>query len=81
MSLTNHLDMNSITWLETFLMNYKGAVVIVSHDRYFLDRVVTKVIEVSLHQAQVYEGNYSEYAVKKEKVQRGTAKSLLQSAA
>ena len=72
---TNHLDMNSITWLETFLMNYKGAVVIVSHDRYFLDRVVTKVIEVSLHQAQVYEGNYSEYAVKKEKVREAQLKA------
>lgn len=72
---TNHLDMNSIAWLENFLMNYKGAVVIVSHDRYFLDRVVTKVIEVSLHQAQVYEGNYSEYAVKKEKVREARIKA------
>lgn len=72
---TNHLDMNSIAWLETFLMNYKGAVVIVSHDRYFLDRVVTKVIEVSLHQAQVYEGNYSDYAVKKEKVREAQLKA------
>lgn len=72
---TNHLDMNSIAWLENFLMNYKGAVVIVSHDRYFLDRVVTKVIEVSLHQAQVYEGNYSEYAVKKEKVREARLKA------
>lgn len=72
---TNHLDMNSIAWLEGFLMNYKGAVVIVSHDRYFLDRVVTKVIEVSLHQAQVYEGNYSEYAVKKEKVREAQLKA------
>ena len=72
---TNHLDMNSIAWLEGFLMNYKGAVVIVSHDRYFLDRVVTKVIEVSLHQAQVFEGNYSEYAVKKEKVREAQLKA------
>lgn len=72
---TNHLDMNSIAWLENFLINYKGAVVIVSHDRYFLDRVVTKVIEVSLHQAQVYEGNYSEYAIKKEKVREARLKA------
>ena len=62
---TNHLDMNSIAWLENYLMNYKGAVVIVSHDRYFLDRVVSKIVEVSLHKAEVYEGNYSFYAKKK----------------
>ena len=43
---TNHLDMDSISWLETYLLNYSGAVLIVSHDRYFLDRVVTKVVEV-----------------------------------
>ena len=43
---TNHLDMESIAWLETYLINYKGAVFIVSHDRYFLDRVVTKVVEI-----------------------------------
>lgn len=43
---TNHLDIESIRWLETFLMNYKGAVLIVSHDRYFLDRVVSKVVEI-----------------------------------
>ena len=62
---TNHLDMNSIAWLETYLMNYKGAVIIVSHDRYFLDRVVTKVIEVFQHRVSVFLGNYSDYAVKK----------------
>ena len=62
---TNHLDMNSIAWLETYLMNYKGAVIIVSHDRYFLDRVVTKVIEVFQHRVSVFVGNYSDYAVKK----------------
>lgn len=62
---TNHLDMNSIAWLETYLLNYKGAVVIVSHDRYFLDRVVTKVIEVFQHKVSVYLGNYSDYAVKR----------------
>ena len=62
---TNHLDMNSIAWLENYLMNYKGAVIIVSHDRYFLDRVVTKVIEVFQHRVSVFLGNYSDYAVKK----------------
>ena len=62
---TNHLDMSSIAWLETFLSNYKGAVLIVSHDRYFLDKIVTKVIELENHQAHVYLGNYSDYSVKK----------------
>ncbi len=63
---TNHLDMNSITWLETYLINYPGAVLIVAHDRYFLDRVVTKVVELDGGKAQTFTGNYSEYAVKKE---------------
>ena len=63
---TNHLDMNSITWLETYLINYPGAVLIVAHDRYFLDRVVTKVVELDAGKAQTFTGNYSEYAVKKE---------------
>ena len=65
---TNHLDMESIRWLEGFLMNYKGAVVIVSHDRYFLDRVVTKVVEIFQHQGYVYQGNYTEFAKKKAKI-------------
>ncbi len=62
---TNHLDMGSITWLETFLMNYQGAVLIVSHDRYFLNRVVTKVIEIDQGQVTTFMGNYSDYAQKK----------------
>ena len=62
---TNHLDMESIRWLEGFLMNYKGAVIIVAHDRYFLDRVVTKVIEIFQHKANVFQGNYTAYAAKK----------------
>lgn len=62
---TNHLDIESIRWLETFLMNYKGAVLIVSHDRYFLDRVVGKVVEIFQHKGYVYQGNYSDYAKKK----------------
>ena len=62
---TNHLDMGSITWLEIFLMNYQGAVLIVSHDRYFLNRVVTKVIEIDQGQVTTFMGNYSDYAQKK----------------
>ena len=54
---TNHLDIESIRWLETFLMNYKGAVLIVSHDRFFLDRVVSKVVEIFQHKGNVYQGN------------------------
>ena len=62
---TNHLDIESIRWLETFLLNYKGAVLIVSHDRYFLDRIVGKVVEIFQHKGYVYLGNYSDYAKKK----------------
>lgn len=65
---TNHLDMNSISWLETYLLNYKGAVLIVSHDRYFLDRIATKVIEIDQSKATTFSGNYSDYAVKKEQL-------------
>ena len=63
---TNHLDMASIAWLETYLINYPGAVLIVAHDRYFLDRVVTKVVELDAGKAQTFTGNYSDYAIKKE---------------
>lgn len=65
---TNHLDMNSIAWLETYLLNYKGAVLIVSHDRYFLDRIAGKVIEIDQSKATTFMGNYSDYAVKKEQL-------------
>lgn len=71
---TNHLDMESIRWLENFLMNYKGAVVIVAHDRYFLDRVVTKVVEIFQHKAFVYQGNYTDFAKKKAKVREDLLK-------
>lgn len=63
---TNHLDMASIKWLETYLLNYKGAVLIVSHDRYFLDRIAGKIIEIDNTKATVFTGNYSDYAAKKE---------------
>ncbi len=63
---TNHLDLSSITWLETYLLNYKGAVIIVSHDRYFLDRIANKVIEIDNTKATVFRGNYTDYAAGKE---------------
>mgnify|MGYP000752615682 CR=1 FL=1 len=71
---TNHLDLNSIAWLETYLINYSGAVFIVSHDRYFLNRVVTKVVEIFQHKAYVYQGNYSDFAKKKAKVREDLLK-------
>lgn len=63
---TNHLDLSSITWLETYLLNYKGAVILVSHDRYFLDRIANKVIEIDHTKATVFHGNYTDYAAGKE---------------
>ncbi len=63
---TNHLDMESIMWLENYLLNYDGCVIIVAHDRYFLNRIVTKVIEIEHAKATVYMGNYSDYAEKKQ---------------
>ena len=74
---TNHLDLNSIAWLETYLLNYPGAVLIVSHDRYFLDRVVTKVLEIELGQLMTYMGNYSEYAEKKRRLHEARLKEYL----
>ena len=65
---TNHLDLNSIAWLEGYLRGYDGAVIIVSHDRYFLDKIVTKVVEIENTQATIYHGNYSYYAKKREEV-------------
>ena len=74
---TNHLDMESISWLETYLLNYPGAVFIVSHDRYFLDKVVTKVIEIEAGQVQMFSGNYSAYAVKKAQLRDAQYKAWL----
>ncbi len=62
---TNHLDMNSIRWLETYLMNYRGTVLVVSHDRYFLDRTVTKILELENGKSMLFNGNYSVYAERK----------------
>lgn len=74
---TNHLDMSSIAWLETYLLNYKGAVIIVSHDRYFLDRVSNKIIELDQTKATVFTGNYSDYAVKKEALRAAGLKAYM----
>lgn len=74
---TNHLDMSSITWLETYLLNYKGAVIIVSHDRYFLDRIAGKVIEIDQTKATSFLGNYSSYAVKKEELRAARLKAYI----
>lgn len=63
---TNHLDLHSIAWLETYLLNYKGAVIIVSHDRYFLDRIAGKIIEIDNTRSAVFTGSYSDYAAEKE---------------
>ena len=74
---TNHLDLASINWLEGFLRGYKGAVILVSHDRYFLDRIVTKVIEVFMHQVRMYAGNYSDYSKKKAEIRAAQMKQYL----
>ncbi len=63
---TNHLDIEAIEWLEDFLRNYAKAVLIISHDRYFMDKIVTKVIEIEHGNADCYEGNYTDFAGKKE---------------
>ena len=63
---TNHLDMDSIRWLENYLINYKGAVVLISHDRYFLNKIVGKVIEIDNHKATVFMGSYTDYSQKKQ---------------
>lgn len=74
---TNHLDLNSITWLETYLLNYTGAVLIVSHDRYFLNRIVTKVIEIEAGQVMTYLGNYSDFSYKKKQLREAQLKEYL----
>lgn len=74
---TNHLDMESISWLETYLLNYPGAVFIVSHDRYFLDKVVTKIIELDNTKATVFSGNYSAYSEKKAQLRKAAYQAYL----
>ncbi|MBS6397579.1 MAG: ABC-F family ATP-binding cassette domain-containing protein [Clostridiales bacterium] len=74
---TNHLDMNSITWLETFLINYQGAVIIVSHDRYFLNRVVTKIVEIDQGNVTSFTGNYTDYAQKRAMIREAQMQAYL----
>lgn len=74
---TNHLDLNSIAWLETYLLNYSGAVFIVSHDRFFLNRVVTKVVEIENGTIRMYSGNYKAYADKKKMIRDAQMKEYL----
>ncbi len=74
---TNHLDLISIAWLETFLLNYNGAVVVVAHDRYFLDKVVSKVVELDNTKCQTFDGNYSDYAAKKAMLRSAMLKQYL----
>ena len=74
---TNHLDMESIAWLETYLMNYAGTVIIVAHDRYFLDRVVTKIVELDGGIATSFQGNYTAYSEKKAIIRAGVLKAYL----
>ena len=74
---TNHLDIESIQWLEKVLKHYDGAVLLVSHDRYFLDHVVTKIIDLDNGKARMYTGNYSEYAVKKKQIRDAELKAYL----
>lgn len=74
---TNHLDLHSITWLENYLKSYDGAVLIVSHDRYFLDRVVSKVVELDGKTASSFEGNYTDYSVKKSELRKAAYRAYM----
>lgn len=74
---TNHLDMDSIAWLEGYLINYNGSVIIVAHDRYFLDRVVTKIIEMDNGEVTVYQGNYTAYSEKRAMIRDAKMKAYL----
>lgn len=73
----NHLDLNSIEWLENYLVNYRGSVIIVAHDRYFLNKVVTKVVELDGGQARTFMGNYSDYANKKQQLREAQLKAWM----
>ena len=74
---TNHLDLNSISWLETYLLNYTGAVLIVSHDRYFLNRVVTKVVEIELGKLTIFHGQLYRLRQEKEMLREARMKEYL----
>ncbi len=74
---TNHLDLKSIRWLEGYLSGYRGAVIIVAHDRYFLDKIVTKVVEIRQHKSMVYQGSYSQFSEKKQAILDAQMKQYL----
>ena len=74
---TNHLDMSSIAWLEGFLASYQGSVIIVSHDRYFIDKIATKIIEIDNTKAIIYHGNYTYYSVKRAEIRASMMKAYL----
>ncbi|MBR5337352.1 MAG: ABC-F family ATP-binding cassette domain-containing protein [Lachnospiraceae bacterium] len=74
---TNHLDVRSVEWLEGFLSSYKGTVIIVSHDRYFIDKIATKIIDIDGGMTRVYQGNYTRYAAKKEALREAAIKQYL----
>ena len=74
---TNHLDMHSIAWLENYLVNYKGAVVIVSHDRYFMDKIVSKIVEIDHGDVMTFRGNYSQYAEQKKQLRKAQRSAWL----
>ena len=74
---TNHLDLDAIEWLEEFLINFENTVIVVSHDRYFLDKVVTKVVEIEAGNMRMYSGNYSAYALKKAQLRDAQYKAYL----
>ena len=74
---TNHLDVNSISWLENFLSSYKGSVIVVSHDRYFIDKVTSKIVEIDNGESTVYNGNYSYYSEKRAKIRADRMKAYL----
>ena len=74
---TNHLDINSISWLEGYLSSYQGTVIIVSHDRYFLDKIVTKIIEIDDGKVTTFQGSYSDYSVKKQQLRDNAIKAYI----
>lgn len=74
---TNHLDLDSIRWLENYLKNYKGSILIVSHDRYFLDRIADKIVEIDAGEVSTFRGNYSDYATKKEALREAQLKQYV----
>ena len=74
---TNHLDLKAIRWLEGYLSGYRGAVIIVAHDRYFLDKIVTKVVEIRQHKSMVYQGSYSQFSEKKQAILEAQMKQYL----